>query len=162
MSRPAPATVNRWILEHPDATLREFREAFPGLPETTARRWLRSGAPVAETTGAAPQRVARTPAAELQPDDRAQVVSIVRGIYRALHCYAEAVEAQAASGNFNFDAAQARAARDLQRTAAGLVEAHPGLLELVKAGETEAADDDDLDDIVAALRGPAPNTPGAP
>lgn len=154
--RPSREQFDAWHREHPDATDRDAREAFPELKPTTRRRWLTepsAGEPY-QHPKLSPKAAAVTPAAKLDPDDRARVIRTVRSILRALEVYAKKVEEAAESGDVFFDPKAAQAAMHMQRTAAGLLEQHPGLLELVKAGEGETADDDDLEDIIRALRGP--------
>lgn len=144
---PDREAASAWLATHPGAAIESFRDAFPDVPTTTLRRWFASGALPAP----APRR-GPTPAAELDHDDRQRALATVRSIYSALEAYAKRLEASAEAGDLHLDAEAARAAMHLQRTAAGILEAHPGLLELVRAGEPERADDDDLDDILRALR----------
>lgn len=139
--------VHAWLHAHPDATVPALRAAFPRMSETTARRWLKEGVP----TDYGPKGVA--PVETLADKDRDRLVRMVRGLYHAIDLYQQGL---VVSGRLSRpDRDTSAAALNWQKTAAGLIESHPGLLELVKGPEASGVDDDNIDDIVEALAGPA-------
>lgn len=150
---PRPPSVDRddvhaWLHEHPGATVPDLRKAFPRMAESTARRWVKDGVPSDYTPrGAAPVDT-------LASDDRERLVRMVRGLYHAIDLYQQGL---VVGGRLNKpDRDTSAAALNWQKTAAGLIESHPGLLELVKGPEGEGATDGQLADLAAGLRGPAP------
>lgn len=139
-----PALVRAWLTEHPKATLAELREAFPALADTTARRWW---------TQRPPERPSKlAPVEDMAEDDVGRLVRTVRALHAALDRYSR--ELVDRDGRLVLDRDAAQAALAWQKTAAGLLAAHPGLLELVKA-PAEGGDDDDISSIVDAIRGPS-------
>lgn len=146
-SRPKvdPEAIRSWLDDHPGATAAELRATFPALPESTAQRYVTQGVPHSY------ERAGTVPVDRLSDEDRDLLVRTVRALGRRLERYSADLES--AGGPLDRDEAQAALA--VAKTRRELIDAHPGLLEVVKASEAAATDDDDIDDIVSALAGPA-------
>lgn len=143
--RVDPEAIRSWLDDHPGATAADLRTTFPALPETTALRYAAQGVPHTY------ERAGTVPVDRLSDEDRDLLVLTVRALGRRLQRWSADLE----KGRGGLDRDEAQAALSIAKTRRELIDAHPGLLEVVKATEAAATDDDDIDDIVSALVGPA-------
>lgn len=165
---PAPTTATdeallKWVVENPKANSADFTRAHGFTKSSGHRAWTRiQKAILAQRAG---EHRARTPAARLPEQDRETVLATVRHaqstllrLARRLDAEVEKAEKEDRPARLDRDTTQAMLS--LQRATAGLIETHPGLLELAREAEDEKATDDDLDGILAALGVPAEPGPG--
>lgn len=150
-----------WARLNPTATPQDLADRWQ-VPKTTAVRYHRKAKqrepkpPKAPPTPpASPKRGA--PAKAMEPSDREEVLATVRDTYAILRNLAARIrrvlERQIdEDGELpKLDRDTSQAMLNLQRMAAGLIDAHPGLLELVKASGDEEVSEDDLRSILQAL-----------
>lgn len=146
-ARTRRADAASWLRAHPGRGAVDLHREL-GVPLSTAYRWveeIRAGAEPAPKKG--------TPAKLLTEEDRERVLVTVRDSYLVLQTTVARLrlEVEAADGVPRIDRDTAQALLNLQRMTAGLVEAHPGLMELAKQGEEQAATDDDVEAILEVL-----------
>lgn len=103
------------------------------------------------------------PAALMDEDDRARALTTVRNAYRVIHLIVSRTLGQVEHGPGgqipSLDRDTSQALLNLQRVAAGMIDSHPGLMELAKGEEPgENLSEDDLAGILDGIV-PAP-TPG--
>lgn len=157
--RPDRDDIVAWCRLNPSAGAAEVVKRW-GIPRSTADRYIAlaklpvpPSPPAAKGRGraAAPRG---TPARRMSEDDREAVVATVRDAYAILRMLVERTRVAVEAGSVELNRDTTQAMLNLQRMAAGLVDAHPGLLELVKgaSGEGEVTDDD-LDAILKACIG---------
>lgn len=170
---PPPASDEQlleWVVANPKATSADLTRHW-GFTRSAGHRAYQRVHKVLLAQKATEHR-ARTPAARLPEQDRETVLGTVRDSQAALRLLAkrlrEQVEKDATDGTPpSLDRDTTQAMLSLQRATAGLIETHPGLLELAREAEDDKATDDDLDGILAALGipaddGPAPDGGPAP
>jgi anti-sigma factor ChrR (cupin superfamily) len=93
-------------------------------------------------------------AEDLAEGDRARLTETVVGIHKVIHTRVRAYLAQIEEhGASHLDQRETQALHNLQRTAQGLLDQHPGLLQLRKpeGGQDAAAEAVQLDELLKAL-----------
>lgn len=154
--RPTRAQVEEWLSERPTATAAELCQAFPGLSKGTGYRWFAARGQPRRPSGRRPsvKELGQTPVEQMAVPDRDRALGIVRKTYSALAILAERMFEEVKGGATELDRDTAQAALSWQRMAAGIVEAHPGLLALEK-GEAQGVEpiptEDELEEILVAL-----------
>lgn len=167
------ADVAEWLDAHPDATGPQVAEAFGVTRQTGSsykRRWLAlRGEP---PPNSAPTKKPRNPAAgrapveRMDPNDRERALAVVRDTYALIAATVARMRArvegcpEGAVPEIDRDTSQALLS--LQKTAVGMIDAHPGLMDLVRQEEGKGVEGDELAQILASMRSPdAPKGPKA-
>jgi len=145
-----------WVDAHPEfegrtAQSKAASEAL-GVPDRTIRAWLKDRAG-GVSTPLPPEKWKRkggtAPAEKMPEADRAQAVKRVRRYYAIVDLVAESIEKELRQlvdeehdpRRIDLDPKTAAALLSLTRAATETLEAHPGLLDLVKAEEGATGDE---------------------
>ncbi len=131
--------VEAFLAAHPTATAAQLSETF-ALPTATAHRWRNDW----ESKVAS-----NAPADSLAQEDRDVALSIVRETYGLLNTRIQHLAT--IDTESPLPEKETRALLNLQKLAAGVIGAHPGLLDLTSDGKAPIATKDDNDKFLQAL-----------
>lgn len=169
MARKGPKwdKARAFLDQHPDGTAQDLSHAL-GISRRSASDYLagvraeRGLPPPERAPTKKPRQPTGAPVETMAPDDRQRVLGIVRDSYATIAHVMKVIRQAVESTDVDvprIDRDTAQALLNLQRTASGLVEAHPGLMELAKANDDGVGDKgtlvgpDALERLQAALRG---------
>lgn len=186
-TRPEYAAVRDYVRQHPDVQPKHVRDRFPALLISTARGWTHKARaelgirapgnkPFTGDTGntdpvapfvppAPPDPVhvdSRVPVIQMSETDRTIVYRTVRDIYATIGIVAsrirEAAELTVKGELPALDKDLTTATQNLMRTAAGLVDMHPGVMKMVEqtGGSSKGINEDDMAIVLGVLKGAKP------